>query len=147
MAQSDLDNDMVRQLAELLDETGLTEIEIGKGDWHIRVAKSGTVVQAPAPAAVAAPAPVAAPEVAIAAEAHPGTVKSPMVGVAYMTPEPDAPNFVAVGDSVTEGQTIMLIEAMKVFNPIHAPKAGKVIQIIAENGSPVEYGESLMIIE
>ncbi|MCW9032787.1 MAG: acetyl-CoA carboxylase biotin carboxyl carrier protein [Alphaproteobacteria bacterium] len=146
MSKSDIDNDMVRQLAELLDETGLTEIEFGKGDWHIRIAKSGTVVQAQAPVAAppAAPVAVVAPEVAAV---NPGTIKSPMVGVAYLTPEPDTPNFVAVGDSVTEGQTIMLIEAMKVFNPIHAPKAGKVIQIIAENGSPVEFGEPLMIIE
>ena len=144
MAKSELDSDMVRQLAALLDETGLTEIEYGKADWKIRVAKSGTVVHAAATPMVA-PAVEATP--VTADPSHPGTVASPMVGVAYLTPEPDSPNFVGVGDMVEVGQTLMLIEAMKVFNPIHATKAGKVTRIFVDNGSPVEFGEPLMIIE
>ena len=149
MAKSEIDSDLVRKMADLLEDTGLTEIEYAHQDgWHIRVAKGGAPV-----AAVAAPAPVvvAAPPVVDAAPAdlskHPGAVNSPMVGVAYLNPDPDSPQFVNVGDSVTEGQTIMLIEAMKVFNPIHAPKGGKIAQILVENGSPVEYGEPLIIIE
>jgi len=150
MAKSDIDSDLVRKMADLLEDTGLTEIEYAHQDgWHIRVAKGGAMV-----AAAPAPAPVAAVAAAPIAEAgpadpssHPGAVKSPMVGVAYLNPDPDSPQFVNIGDSVTEGQTIMLIEAMKVFNPIHAPKAGKVAQILVENGSPVEYGEPLIIIE
>ena len=146
MAKSEIDSDMVRQLAELLDETGLTEIEYGKADWKIRVAKGGTVVQAAAPAQAAGTAPVidAAPA---PDPTHPGTVTSPMVGVAYLTPDPDSPNFVSVGDTVTVGQTLLLIEAMKVFNPIHAKTAGKITRIFVDNGSPVEFGEPLLIIE
>ncbi len=152
MAKSDIDSDLVRKMADLLEDTGLTEIEYAHQDgWHIRVAKGG-MMSAPVVAAPAAPAPAAA--VAPAAEAsaadlanHPGAVSSPMVGVAYLNPDPDSPQFVNLGDTVTEGQTLMLIEAMKVFNPIHAPKAGKVTQILVENGSPVEYGEPLIIIE
>jgi acetyl-CoA carboxylase biotin carboxyl carrier protein len=144
MAKSEIDSDMVRQLAELLDETGLTEIEYGKADWKIRVAKGGTVVQATAPAAAAAPVAEAA---AAPDPTHPGTVTSPMVGVAYLTPDPDSPDFVSVGDTVSIGQTLMLIEAMKVFNPINSTKAGKVTRIFVDSGSPVEFGEPLMIIE
>jgi len=151
MAKSDIDSDLVRKMADLLEDTGLTEIEYAHQDgWHIRVAKGGMMSAAVA-AAPAAPAPT---PVAPAAEAtpadpskHPGAVNSPMVGVAYLNPDPDSPQFINLGDTVTEGQTLMLIEAMKVFNPIHAPKAGKVTQILVENGSPVEYGEPLIIIE
>jgi len=149
MAKSDINSDLVRKMADLLDDTGLTEIEYAHQDgWHIRVAKNGAPV-----AAVAAPvaaAPVAAPVVDAAPadlSKHPGAVNSPMVGVAYLNPDPDSPQFVSIGDTVTEGQTVMLIEAMKVFNPIHAPKGGKIAQILVENGSPVEYGEPLIIIE
>jgi len=146
MAKSEIDSELVRQLAGLLDETGLSEIEYGKADWKIRVAKGGTVVQATAaPVAAAVAAPVA--EAVVADSSHPGAVNSPMVGVAYLTPEPDTPNFVSVGDTVEVGQTLMLIEAMKVFNPIHSSKAGKVTRILIDNGSPVEFGEPLMIIE
>ena len=149
---TDFDDDLVRKLADLLEETGLTEIEYGKDDWHIRVCRGGQ------PVSYAMPTPQAAPGAAggIAAAptsgaddfgAHPGAVKSPMVGVVYMGPEPGAPNFIKVGDQVTEGQTMLLIEAMKVFNPIHAHKSGKVSRILVADGSPVEYGEPLVIIE
>ncbi|MCW8834890.1 MAG: acetyl-CoA carboxylase biotin carboxyl carrier protein [Rhodospirillales bacterium] len=143
----EFDDDLVRKLAELLDETGLSEIEYGKDDWHIRVARQTAVTTAVHHAPAAAP-PAPAVEAAPAAPAaHPGAVKSPMVGVAYLCPEPGAPDFVKPGDTVTEGQTILLIEAMKVFNPIHAPRAGKVTSVLIENSAPVEYGEPLVIIE
>lgn len=145
MSKFNIDNDTIRQLAELLDETNLTEIEVAAGDNRIRVARQGTMVAA-APAA----APVAAaPALAVPADAgsHPGAVKSPMVGVVYFAPEPGAAPFISVGSSVSEGQTLMLIEAMKTFNPIRAPKSGKVTQIIATDGHPVEYDEPLVIIE
>ncbi len=146
---STVDADLVRHLAELLEETGLNEIEFGREDWHIRVSRgaSSVSVQAPAPMAVApaaAPA-AAAPEDDLAA--HPGALTSPMVGVAYTSPDPDTPPYVKVGDQISEGDTVMLIEAMKVFNPIRAPKAGKVTRIMINSGTPVEFGEPLMIIE
>jgi acetyl-CoA carboxylase biotin carboxyl carrier protein len=146
-------SDLVRQLATVLDETHLTEIEYESGGLRIRVARGTRDVFAGgfAPAPAAAPATAAA--VAAAAEpvavdpAHnPGTVKSPMVGVAYLAPEPGAPQFVKVGDTVTEGQTLLLVEAMKTFNPVKAHRAGKVSQILVETGAPVEYGEPLLII-
>jgi acetyl-CoA carboxylase biotin carboxyl carrier protein len=151
--KSDIDADLVRTLAELLDETGLTEIEYGKDGLNIRVAKTVTVAAsaAPVPAAV----PVAAPSAhALPADdgdsdlsSHPGAVTSPMVGVAYASSDPDTPAFVKVGDQITAGQTLLLVEAMKVFNPIAAPKAGKVARILFNNGDPVEFGAALMIIE
>jgi len=144
-------SELVRELADVLNDTGLTEIEFSQDDWHIRVAKNVTVNAAAVPAAAPAAAPVAAPTEAPAQEAdaasHPGAVTSPMVGVAYLSPDPDSPDFVNVGDSVTEGQTLCLVEAMKVFNPIHAPKAGKVSRVLVNSGSPVEFGEPLFIIE
>ncbi|MBF0166389.1 MAG: acetyl-CoA carboxylase biotin carboxyl carrier protein [Alphaproteobacteria bacterium] len=140
-----IDSDLVRTLADLLNETGLSEIEYDTGSLRLRVARQmSTVVHASsshAPAAMAA-----APAVADAA-LHPGAVTSPMVGVAYLTPEPSAPNFIKVGDRVTEGQTLLLIEAMKTFNPIRAPKGGVVAQILVGNGQPVEFGEPLVVIE
>jgi acetyl-CoA carboxylase biotin carboxyl carrier protein len=156
--KTDIDADLVRKLAALLDETGLTEIELGGPEgWKVRVAKqpaplAASFATAPAAQAAnpAAPAP-AAVSAAQAAEAdvaaHPGLVKSPMVGVAYTSSEPGAPPFVRVGDHVSEGQTLLLIEAMKVFNPIPAPRAGKVARILVANGAPVEYGEPLLVIE
>jgi len=143
----DVDDELIRKLAGLMDDTGLTEIEIGQDDFTVRVARGGTAVQA-----VAAPAPVAAAAPAAAAAApshadHPGVVTSPMVGVAYTAAEPDAPAFVNVGDSVTEGQVVLLIEAMKVFNQIKAPQSGTISKILVESGSPVEFGEPLLIIE
>ena len=149
------DTKLVRELAKILNDTGLTEIEMEKGSLKIRVAKGGgQIVQAmaaPAPvaAAPAASQPVAAPaaktEKADAA-AHPGAVKSPMVGTVYTRPSPDADSFVKVGDKVKEGDTIVLIEAMKTFNPITATKSGKIEEILVEDAQPVEFGEALFII-
>ena len=143
-------NKTIKDLAELLSDTGLTEIEIETGDMRIKVARQGTAVSAvvPAPAPVA-PAPEAAAETAPAPAPtdHPGGVKSPMVGTAYLAPEPGAANFVKVGDTVNEGQTILIVEAMKTMNPIGAPKSGKVTQIFISNEQPVEFDEVLMIIE
>ena len=146
-----IDSALVHQLAQLLDETGLTEIEYGTHEWHLRVAKGSPM---PAFAAAVPAAAGAAPETSPAAPAadadpakHPGVVTSPMVGVAYIRPEPDAPSFIQVGDEVREGQTLLLIEAMKVFNPIKCTRAGKVTRIIVANGAPVEYGEPLLIVE
>ena len=147
MSKFNIDNDAIRQLAELLDDTNLTEIEVAAGDNRIRVARQG-LVAAPVAAPAATAAPVAAPAAApVDAGSHPGAVKSPMVGVVYFAPEPGAAPFISVGSTVTEGQTLMLIEAMKTFNPIRAPKSGKVAQIVATDGHPVEYDETLIIIE
>ena len=150
MAKDKFNNELVRELAELLNETGLTEIEYGQDDWHVRVAKNITMTTTASPVAVAAPvagAAIAAPADDGDMSAHPGCVPSPMVGVAYLSADPDSPAFVQVGDAVSEGQTLCLIEAMKVYNPIHAPKAGKVSRILVSGGSPVEFGEPLFIIE
>ena len=143
----------IKELAELLSETGLTEIEVETGDMRIKVARQGTAVSAVVPQVAAAPAPVEAasePKEAAPAPApadHPGGVKSPMVGTAYLAPEPGSANFVKVGDTVSEGQTILIVEAMKTMNPISAPRAGKVTQILISNEQPVEFDEVLMIIE
>jgi acetyl-CoA carboxylase biotin carboxyl carrier protein len=151
MAKFELDTEFVRKLAQLLHETHLGEIELADGDKRIRVARQTVTVAAPAAAPVAAAAPAAAPTAAPAAEAdlgkHPGAVKSPMVGTAYLAPEPGKPNFVAIGDKVTAGQTLLIIEAMKTFNPIKAPKGGTIMQILVDNARPVEFGEPLMIVE
>ncbi|HZB54662.1 MAG TPA: acetyl-CoA carboxylase biotin carboxyl carrier protein [Reyranella sp.] len=154
MAKFDIDTEFIRKLAQLLQETGLGEIELADGDKRIRVARpSITVAAAPAaaPGGVTAPAAAAAPGAAAGANGdlgkHPGAVKSPMVGTAYLAPEPGKPNFVAIGDKVTAGQTLLIIEAMKTFNPIKAPKAGTVTQILIDNARPVEFGEPLMIVE
>jgi acetyl-CoA carboxylase biotin carboxyl carrier protein len=142
-----IDSALVHQLAQLLEETGLTEIEYGTQEWHLRVAKGGL---APATfTAIAGPsatAPAIAPVENDPAK-HPGAVLSPMVGVAYIRPEPDAVPFIQVGDEVRVGQTLVLIEAMKVFNPIKCARAGKVTRILVANGAPVEYGEPLLIVE
>lgn len=152
MATKSFDADLVRSLAELLDQTNLTEIEYDTGSLRIRVARQGmpmAVHHMPgaAPAVVAAP-PVAQPAAVADDDAgHPGAVTSPMVGVAYLSPEPGAAKFIDVGASVSEGQTLMLIEAMKTFNPIRAPRGGKVTRILVTDGQPVEFGEPLVIIE
>jgi acetyl-CoA carboxylase biotin carboxyl carrier protein len=153
MAKFEMDTEFVRKLAEILEENDLGEIELADGDRRIRIARP-TVTYAAAPmAAPTASAPVAASAAAAAPAGagdlakHPGAVKSPMVGTAYLAPEPGKPNFVAVGDKVTAGQTILIIEAMKTFNPIKAPKAGTVVQILIDNAQPVEFGEALMIVE
>jgi acetyl-CoA carboxylase biotin carboxyl carrier protein len=150
------ESQMIRELAELLNDTGLTEIEIEKSGLKIRVAKNISITAVPpqAYATAAAPAAPAAP----AAEAkqaplsndlskHPGAVKSPMVGTAYRSPEPGAPTFCEVGSKVNQGDTLLIIEAMKTMNQIPAPRAGTVKAILVENAQPVEYGEPLIIIE
>lgn len=141
-----IDATAIRQLADLLTETGLHEIEYETEAMRIRVAKSAPVAYAAAPAAVMAPA-AASSAAAVAPEAHPGTVKAPMVGVTYLSPEPGASAFIQVGQQVSEGQTLLLIEAMKTFNPVRAPRAGKVTQILVADAQPVEYGEPLVVIE
>ena len=143
-----IDSDLVRTLAALLDETGFTEIEYSVGDRRIRVART---VAAPAPTVnVAAPpveAPVAVPSAPVAPVDHPGAVKAPMVGTAYIAPQPDQPPFAKLGDRVEEGRVLLIIEAMKVMNQIRAPKAGRVAEILIADGAPVEYGQVLMVIE
>ena len=153
MAKFEMDTEFVRKLAEVLEEKDLGEIELADGDRKIRIARP-TVTYAAAPMAApsaAAPGAVAAAAAAPAGAAdlakHPGAVKSPMVGTAYLAPEPGKPNFVSIGDKVTAGQTLLIIEAMKTFNPIKAPKAGVLMQILIENAQPVEFGEALMIVE
>ncbi len=149
MAESgrDIDQNLIRELAGLLTETNLSEIEIEQNGLRIRVARAATVV-------AAAPAPVAAVAQPGANAAHtaeptlkPGTVTSPMVGTAYLSPEPGAPAFVEVGATVREGQTLMIVEAMKTMNQIPAPKAGTVTAILIEDGQPVEYGEPMIVVE
>ncbi len=152
LRKNQLDDALVHRLSKLLNETGLTEIEYGEGGWHLRVARQAAVPVAAAPAS-SAPAPetaAAESEGAASAEAHadhPGVIVSPMVGVCYTKPEPDQAPFFKVGDEVKEGDTVLLIEAMKVFNPIKAPRTGKVSRILVSNGTPVEFGEPLLIIE
>ncbi len=147
-----LDVKLIRKLADILTETGLSEIEVEHDGLKLRVAKNLTAapmqVQAPVyGSAPAAPAPAAAPE-APAAKAHAAgdLVTSPMVGTIYMQPSPEAPPFVKVGDTVAVGQTLMIVEAMKTMNPIPATKAGKVVEILVSDAQPVEFGEPLVVI-
>lgn len=147
-----VDPELVRQLAELLDDTNLTEIEVQDGDRRIKVARNVTVGAAPvfaAPAASpAAPATTAAAVVVAENPAdHPGAVKSPMVGTVYLASEPGAKQFVVPGDKVTAGQTLLIVEAMKVMNAISAPRAGTVKALLVDNGQPVEYDQPLVIVE
>jgi acetyl-CoA carboxylase biotin carboxyl carrier protein len=151
-----IDARLVRKLADILTETGLSEIEVEHGGLKVRVAKMLTTVQhmvAPQPVMQAAPAPAAAPITgAPAAASGPARmageeVKSPMVGTVYLQPTPGSDPFVKVGDPVEAGQTLFIIEAMKTMNPIPAPKAGKLVQILIEDAQPVEFGEPLAIIE
>ena len=145
-----IDGTLVRELAELLVETGLTEIEVSEGDRKVRVARTAAVVQqayAPAPAPMAAPT-VPAAAAPASAPAETGTrVKSPMVGTVYLAPEPEAANFISIGKTVKAGDTLLIIEAMKVMNPIKAAKSGTLKQILIADGQPVEYGEPMMIVE
>ncbi len=152
-----VDTRLVRELAELLDTTGLTEIEVADGERKVRVARKA----AAAPVTYAAPpaiAPAAATATAAASttstpaagddvRAHPGLVRAPIVGTAYLTPDPASPPYVAVGQAVKAGETLLIIEAMKVMNPITAPKAGQVARILVVNEQPVEYDEPLIVIE
>ncbi len=146
--QFDVDADLIRRLTALLEETGLSEIELGDGERRVRVVRGavnshavtsqGAIAQAPeAQATTAEPAAEASP---------PGAVSSPMVGTVFTAPEPGAPAFVKVGDHVEEGDTLFIIEAMKVMNPIRAPRGGTVSDILVENGSPVEFGETLLVL-
>jgi acetyl-CoA carboxylase biotin carboxyl carrier protein len=153
MTKFEIDTELIRKLAKLLEETNLGEIEMADGERRIRVARPIAVAAAPV-----ATLPAASPSVLTSsstdsngaandASKHPGAVKSPMVGTAYLSPEPGKPVFVQIGDKVTAGQTLLIIEAMKTFNPIKAPKTGTVARILVENAQPVEFGEPLMIVE
>jgi acetyl-CoA carboxylase biotin carboxyl carrier protein len=155
--EATIDTRLVRDLARILKDTGLSEIEVERGDLRIRVARELTITAAPqtyahvaaAPAlaasvaAAAAPAGVAAPKPA----ANGDTVKSPMVGTVYLQSQPGADPFMKVGDKVAQGQTLLIIEAMKTMNPIPAPKAGTVVEVLVADGQPVEFGEPLAVIE
>jgi acetyl-CoA carboxylase biotin carboxyl carrier protein len=145
----------IRELAQILRESDLTEIELVDNDMRVKLVRQVTVAPMAMPVAAAAhaapsaaPAAAAAPAPAAEVDAdHPGAVNSPMVGVAYLSPEPTSAPFVTIGSKVTQGQTLMLIEAMKTYNQIKAPRAGTVTRILVESGTPVEFGEPLMIVE
>jgi acetyl-CoA carboxylase biotin carboxyl carrier protein len=153
-----IDTKLVRNLADILKDTGLTEIEVQHGELKIRVSRGASAAPATAPVTYAAPAAAPAPEAAPAAAPAPvaaaapavaagEAVKSPMVGTVYLQPQPDAPKFIKVGDTVKEGQTLLIIEAMKTMNPIPATRAGTVTQILIADGQAVEFGEPLVVIE
>lgn len=158
MSKMLVDVEVIRKLADILTETGLTEIEVSEKDQHVRVVKNITVNAAPVTAPVSV-APVSTPVSAPVSvdrndvkqeedlSKHPGALLSPMIGIAYLTPEPSAPPFVTVGQEVQSGQIIMLIEAMKTFNQIRAHKSGKLTRMLVTSGEPVEYGEVLAVIE
>ena len=148
------DTALVKALADILDEAGLAELEYETADLSVRLSRvagaAPVAAVAPAAAPTVTPAAMPAPAAASPAEdmaSHPGALTSPMVGTVYVAPEPDAPAFVAVGDSVKKGQTVLNVEAMKVMNPITAPRDGKIAQIMVQNGQPVEFGEVLVVIE
>ncbi|ABC62713.1 acetyl-CoA carboxylase biotin carboxyl carrier protein [Erythrobacter litoralis] len=150
----DVDTALVRELAELLGETGLTEIEVEDGERKIKVSRGGVAAAAPAPmmaapAAAPAPAPSAAAPAtpdAGGGEDHADALKSPMVGTCYLAPEPGADNFIKVGDSVSEGDTLLIVEAMKVMNPITANTSGTIKAILVENAQPIEFDQPLVVI-
>ena len=148
-----IDQALIRDLANILNETDLTEIEVEQDDLRIRVSRAGTpqYVQAPIAAPVAAvsaaPAAAAAPAAPADARSNKNAVTAPMVGTAYLSPAPGARAFIEVGSTVKEGQTILIIEAMKTMNQIPAPRSGKVTEILVSDASPVEYGEPLIVIE
>jgi acetyl-CoA carboxylase biotin carboxyl carrier protein len=144
-----IDPDTIRALAAVLVETGLTEIEIADKDNRIRVVRGAGVATTAIPVITAAPAPITAAAAPVTPDiaSHPGAVLSPMVGVAYLSPEPGAPAFVSIGQQVSAGQTLLLIEAMKTFNQIKAPKAGTIAAILVQSGAPVEYGEVLIVLD
>ncbi len=153
---ADADVELIRNLADILNATGLSEIELDRKGTRLRVSKAAATVvhAAPAPVHHAAPAPAQVQVQHAAAEAprsaaadHPGTVKSPMVGTCYRAPTPGAANFIEIGSEVKEGQTILIIEAMKTMNQILAPRAGKITRIFVDNAQPVEFGEALAVIE
>jgi len=143
------DAEAIRALAALLVETGLTEIEVNEKEGRIRVVRRAAAPALPATEVPVAPAAAAAEAAAASEDAalHPGTVKSPMVGIAYLAPEPGAAPFVTVGQAVAAGQTLLLVEAMKTFNQIKAPRPGRVARVLVQSGMPVEYDEPLMVLE
>ena len=157
--EAEIDTSLVRQLADILNDTSLTEIEVERGELRIRVAREVTAVPvvqyaaapmqaAPVAAAAPAAAPAAMPSDPATIVAKAGeTVKSPMVGTVYLQASPEAPPFIKAGDTVKKGQTLLIVEAMKTMNPIPAPRAGKIVEILVEDAQPVEFGEPLAIIE
>lgn len=144
----DIDPDLVKKIADLLNETGLTEIEFESTGKRIRVAKA-TTLSTPTEAVSFSTKPTAplSNEHETAKEPSGTPVTSPMVGTVFLSPEPGAPPFIKIGDTISEGQTVMLIEAMKTYNPVRATKSGKVLQILVKDSTPVEFGEELMLIE
>lgn len=148
MSKKDVDQGLIRELADLLKETDLSEIEVETDGLKLRVARQSSHVVSVPQAAPAAPAPAAAaPAGADDAASHPGAVPSPMVGTVYVAAEPGAAPFISVGSTVSEGQTLLIVEAMKTMNQIPAPRSGKVTAIFVEDGQPVEFGEPLVVIE
>ena len=153
MSKLDIDRNVIRELAEIMNETGLGEIEVENGNHRLRVSKGSTGVTTVAATQMVAAPPAAAPAAveavaAVADEAnHPGAVKSPMVGTAYLSPEPGTPVFIKVGDTISQGQTLLIVEAMKTMNPIAAPKGGTIAAILVDDAAPVEFGQPLVIIE
>jgi acetyl-CoA carboxylase biotin carboxyl carrier protein len=146
-----IDARLVRRLAAILNDTGLTEIEVERGDLRIKVARNGVAAPPAVYAAPGLPLPAATPSAAPAARPaeaeHEGdVVNSPMVGTVYLQPEPGTPPFVSVGEMVAEGQTLLIIEAMKTMNPIPAPRAGRILEMLVADGQPVEFGEPLAVI-
>lgn len=147
MSKMFVDQDVIRDLATLLNETDLSEIEVQDGDRKIRVVRNLTTVAAQAPMVQTPTAAAPVAEAAVADKDHPGAVTSPMVGTLYTAADSDSDDFIKVGDKVATGQTLMIIEAMKVMNQIPAPMGGTVTKILVENSQPVEYGDVLVIIE
>lgn len=153
MSAMKIDHEAIKNLASLLNETGLSEIEVADGDKRVRVTKSINVQAFAAPQMMPQMAPANAPAAAggqvkaLSADNHPGAVKSPMVGTAYLQPEPSAPKFITKGQTVKAGDTLLIIEAMKVMNPIKAEKGGTVVDILVDDAQPVEFGQVMVIIE
>lgn len=150
MAKLDVDIELIEKLADLMADKGLTELVVEEDDTKLRLQRGGgapVYAAGPAPIAAAAPSTAVAATAAETAGNHPGAIKAPMVGTAYLSPQPGAANFVSVGSKVAAGDTVLIIEAMKVMNQIPAPKAGTVTQILVADGEPVEFGEALLVIE